>query len=319
MTRNEFLRWLAVLGTAQATGLWACESRPDKKAAKKQSRSKVLVIGAGIAGIAAARDLKAAGHEVIVLEARQRIGGRIWTDHSLGIPIDMGASWIHGSRGNPLTQLAQQHQIKTVASRNSSLYMYDRYFQPMSDTDLRQKREMSYWFLRRAYKLAYKQTHDTPVTLMLEHLIKAKELEQDDVDFLQWRLRASALSEGTSLDNLSTWYDTSKRFGGQQLLFPQGYSQLVERLAQGLTIKTCQVVHRIDWSNKMVKVWTKNNQIHEADFAVLTVPLGVLKKQHIAFDPPLPAFKQKAINDLGVGLLNKIILKFDDFFPSVQY
>src|SRR5476651_1575617 len=69
----------------------------------------VIVIGAGIAGIAAAQRLQRAGCRVTVIEARQRLGGRIWTDHSWpDAPVDLGASWIHGVQGNPVAALARQ-------------------------------------------------------------------------------------------------------------------------------------------------------------------------------------------------------------------
>ena len=75
-----------------------------------QSR-EVLVIGAGIAGLTAARDLAVNGYDVAILEARERIGGRIWTSHQLGLPADLGASWIHGFEDNPIARLARRHAI----------------------------------------------------------------------------------------------------------------------------------------------------------------------------------------------------------------
>jgi monoamine oxidase len=59
----------------------------------------VVILGAGMAGLAAARMLVDAGKKVVVLEARGRIGGRIWTDRTMGAPIDLGAAWIHGHKG----------------------------------------------------------------------------------------------------------------------------------------------------------------------------------------------------------------------------
>lgn len=66
----------------------------------------VLVVGAGMSGLAAARELRAHGYTVTVLEGRERTGGRVWTNTDLGFPIDMGASWIQGTDGNPLTEIA---------------------------------------------------------------------------------------------------------------------------------------------------------------------------------------------------------------------
>lgn len=313
MTRKEFIRWAGMFGLAQSTGLWtlACESRASRKSADS---IRVLVVGAGMAGISAAYTLREAGYEVVVLEARKRIGGRIWTDRSLGVPIDMGASWIHGSKGNPLTTLTKKYHINTVASDTSSLYLYDHKFSLLDNKTWRQKREMAFWYYQRAYKLAYQQLQDTPMTTMLEQLIKENELSWSDENFLRWRLAISELSEGTSLANLSTWHDQSKRFKGEQLLFPGGYDQLVKKLAQGLNILLDQPVRLVEWSDTKVKIHTRQHQVFEGDFAIITLPLGVLKQGTVTFDPVLPHFKKKAINSLGMGLLNKVILKFDQTF-----
>jgi monoamine oxidase len=74
----------------------------------------VIVIGAGIAGLAAAKDIQAAGKRVQVLEARQRVGGRIWSWREWGEPIELGANWIHNTKGNPLVGLAQQAGAETT-------------------------------------------------------------------------------------------------------------------------------------------------------------------------------------------------------------
>ena len=86
-----------------------------------QSR-EVLVIGAGIAGLTAARDLAIDGYDVAgQSKARERIGGRIWTSHDLGLPADLGASWIHGFEDNPIARLARRHVITIVRTNISSV------------------------------------------------------------------------------------------------------------------------------------------------------------------------------------------------------
>ena len=82
----------------------------------KKGHNRVAIIGAGMSGLTAAKDLSDRGLDVTVFEARDRIGGRLWTDHSLGVPLDLGASWIHGTHGNPLTTLSDQQALARVAT-----------------------------------------------------------------------------------------------------------------------------------------------------------------------------------------------------------
>ena len=83
------------------------------------SAERIAIIGAGASGLSAAYSLVEAGRDVTVFEARNRIGGRVWTDTSLGVPLDLGASWIHGIRGNPLTKLADSLELDRVHTDDS--------------------------------------------------------------------------------------------------------------------------------------------------------------------------------------------------------
>ena len=80
---------------------------------------RIGIIGAGASGLSAAYSLVQADRNVTVIEARDRIGGRIWTDASLGTPLDLGASWIHGIRGNPLTELANSLELDRLSTDDS--------------------------------------------------------------------------------------------------------------------------------------------------------------------------------------------------------
>jgi hypothetical protein len=88
----------------------------DQVRAEVPAGGAVAVVGAGAAGLAAASEL-AASHRVVVVEARDRTGGRVWTDRSLGYPVELGAGWIHGPEDNPLVDLARRSGVTTVPMR----------------------------------------------------------------------------------------------------------------------------------------------------------------------------------------------------------
>jgi choline dehydrogenase-like flavoprotein len=125
LPRRNFVRLVALgLPASLAVGCGTSESKqnsaPTSTSApapgSTERNADVLVIGAGIAGLRAAEVLVSNGRRVIVLEARDRLGGRIYTDRSWGVPVELGASWIHGVENNPIAALAAAKGIKTQAT-----------------------------------------------------------------------------------------------------------------------------------------------------------------------------------------------------------
>ena len=111
-SRRDLLRWAAALPLAPFAG-------------RRRAPAHVVVVGAGIAGLGAARALADAGIQVTVIEARNRLGGRILTDRSLGFPIDLGAAWIHGIENNPVADLALKAKLPTFVTDYGSFAIYD--------------------------------------------------------------------------------------------------------------------------------------------------------------------------------------------------
>ncbi|MGZ4516193.1 MAG: flavin monoamine oxidase family protein, partial [Mycobacterium sp.] len=115
MSRREFIAATTGVVGGGLMGACAPQHPPSEQPPRPDTRS-VLIIGAGMAGLSAARSLADAGWPVRVIEARDRIGGRVHTDHGWGAPLEMGASWIHGTAGNPLMELARQAQAQLVTT-----------------------------------------------------------------------------------------------------------------------------------------------------------------------------------------------------------
>ena len=100
------------------------------------SDEKILVVGAGMAGLSAARILHDAGYVVTLLEGRDRIGGRVWTSRKWAdAPMDLGGSWIHGVRGNPLTALADEIDAPRLPTDYDSAVLYDADGRLLGDRD----------------------------------------------------------------------------------------------------------------------------------------------------------------------------------------
>src|SRR6185369_5497955 len=108
--------------------------------ADESGNRSVIVIGAGAAGLAAAGALRARGVEVTVIEARDRIGGRVWTHRGLGVPVDLGGSCLNGAEGNPITNMAADHGIVTKPTDYVHVHLHDQNGERIPQSDLDEMR-----------------------------------------------------------------------------------------------------------------------------------------------------------------------------------
>lgn len=278
-----------------------------------EEAKKVIVVGAGMSGIKAANKLGAAGFEVQVLEGRDRIGGRTWSNTELGVPLDMGASWIHESQGNPIHELANQLNVPlyTWDYDNHELRGLDGAHNPDLEARLSGMDDKLYtWsYIAMADNADATFADAVEVGRARGDLAGFNEVEIDF--FMNSTLEQDSAADIADLSIAGVQHVSG--FSGPDKIFPEGYDALVKALAQGLNVSLNTWVSGIDYSGDKVLVATSQGDF-EADYVIVTVPLGVLKKEKIAFTPALPEEKANAINALGMGVLNKVYLKFDSVF-----
>lgn len=317
--RRDFLK-ITSIGTASVLALSCGVLTPDEETEpmpnqNSSSRADVLVLGAGIAGLAAARALTDKGLTVIVLEARERVGGRMWTDSSLGLPLDLGASWIHGMNGNPITKLARQFGVKTMATDDENSVMVHADGSEMTDAEWAEIESLFEEIYAEVAEMQEDTDNDMSLQEAFDAVLAGHDLSEDELRGLNYYAYLStALEYGADPKDLSLWeWDQDEEFGGEEVIFPGGYNQITDGLAKGLDIRLTTVVNTVRYGSDGVEVETSLGSF-VADKAVMTFPLGVLKQASVKFEPPLPASKQEAIDRLEMGVLNKVYLKFSEAF-----
>lgn len=318
LSRRKLLAYGALLGSSIMRKLQPAESMTEKKA-------KVVVIGAGISGLTAARKLVDSGlFEVKILEARDRIGGRIWTERSnaFGCPIDLGASWIHGNKKNPLYDLARAENIKLVETEDKS--RPQTFYSDGRAVSLEERNHFDAIYNSLCDKAFEKRKSliekgDISVAVAFDAVIKDAKLSHSDEVAARHLISSEIENEyATTADTISfeNW-DTESLFHGDDLLLPGGYDQLLKPLAKGLDIQFHSPVAEIAHSRDGVNILTSNGTRFQFDHAIITLPLGVLKSGKVKFQPALPKAKSDAINGLKMGTFDKLYLKFPErFWPE---
>lgn len=283
----------------------------------RSASTRVIVIGAGIAGIAAARSLQLAGVEVLVLEARDRLGGRVWTDKRWDTPVELGATWIHGETGNPIRALADECHLRTVATDWDSIRLFDNRGKEFSRADVAQGFAASEAIVEALADASEDARHDLDIKTALDELRHqtAIQISAPARTVLDWSLVGElAMELGDDPIRLSLRYmDDDDAFGGDDVVFPAGYGALVHTLATGLDVRLKQPVLSVDWSGADIAVDTATDT-YRADKVVVTLPLGVLQAGTVSFTPRLPDRKHAAIQSLRMGLLDIAALRFDHAF-----
>ncbi|PYM24531.1 MAG: hypothetical protein DMD78_08610 [Candidatus Rokuibacteriota bacterium] len=281
----------------------------------------VLVVGAGVAGLAAARRLTDAGRRVIILEARNRLGGRIWSHDPwrTGRPIDLGAEFIHDS---PLARrLSGAGDVKIDARYEVQWDAWRRCLYVFGGQTIG-RRERAAPLVRRVmdgdwYGLLKGARGSVAAAVSRWPDVVARSIALRQAQGY-YTADARDLSARALYEQWRDWE------GGERQWWPRdGYGALVERLARGLRgrIHRGAVVTRIERSLRggCVRVVTRGGRRFEAARAVITLPLGVLKTSAVEFVPRLSRAKRDAIRQVGMGDVVKVVVRCRPFWGELRF
>lgn len=276
----------------------------------------VIVIGAGIAGLAAARRLVELGYETIVLEADGAAGGRIKTDWTLGAPFEVGAGWIHGPDGNPLSALAEAADAGPFVTDDESFQVFTANGERVPDEDI----EAGY---KRLEKLYTAIDDELDKDMALSRAISRMGGKLNSEAIVNWMTSAyTEFSTGGPIDKLSAYYfDEDGVYPGEDVVLTGGYDAIIKPMARGLDIRFNTRVTAVSYEKGEGAIVSTDVGDFESSFVICTVPLGVLKAGDVRFDPPLPKAHLSGIDKIGMGNVTKLALKFDKaHWPEdVQY
>ncbi|WP_237234317.1 flavin monoamine oxidase family protein [Rothia nasisuis] len=279
---------------------------------------KVIIIGAGFAGLVAARELQTLGHTTEIFEARNRIGGRAWTDNRLGVPLEMGATWVHWMQPNIWNEITRYGQtIYPSPYTEKAYWVTENRVISGTEAEIDEKISRPMYKIFENSKEFFPNPHD-PLKILdpgfpdhdnlrekfrtADHtspldLLRTGEFTQEEIDLCDAYWSAGFIGDpdrGSSLmpkqwaalshHNLPLMDDITLRWK-----LTNGMRGLYENIAQDLTcpIHLSTPITRVEHHKSGVTVFLETGESHRADAVIITVPVGALG--HIDFTPALPA------------------------------
>ncbi len=267
----------------------------------------VAIIGAGAAGLAAARALVGTGLQTVVLEAKGRIGGRAHTEMLVpGVAFEHGCYWLHSGRLNPFAAIADA--LGFHVRRGSRFARARRIYQGGAWAAAAETRAWHRFEARtsRAIADAGSRGHDVPISDVVDSTSRWAPL------YAAW----TAATSGVEPDDASTLDFTRYRDTGENWPVRDGFGALIARFGARLPVRLATPVMRIDWSGATPRLETPRGTI-AARAVVVTVSTAVLAAEGTRFTPALPPWKRDAIAALPLGMANKVALALRPNAPGI--
>ncbi len=299
MKRRHILKAGAALGAVSALGL-----APWRSGQARSHHYDVVVVGAGVAGLAAMETLKKQGVSAILLEASDRRGGRVMTDHSIfGVPYDMGAHWFHGRNNNPLYDYAKKKGFNTYkAPDDEILYVGGR------EAKSSEYKEFEKWMERAegAMSKAGRRGKDVSPASVVPDAGDWK----NTVNFMTGPFE---MAQNMTDFSCKDWWGSQD---GRDGYCSEGLGTVVMHRTRKITVELNTPVWQIDWGNNGIVAHTARGAI-KARNCIITVSTGVLANSRIKFNPALPADKEESFHQISMGHYNHLALQFDKNFFGI--
>lgn len=277
----------------------------------------VIVVGAGVAGLTAARLLKDAGVDVTVLEARDRIGGRLHAIDLAGASLDAGGAWVHGGTRNPVHAFCLEQGLGLTAD----LQPLERWMHEgrglVSEAEIAAVENEYERFHTRLDRLRSGLPSDASFAEGVDVYVANGSWEAAFAERVRFFLNLaneadySGPSEQTSL----RWYWEDEDYGETDYVIDGGYAAFLGALADGVDVHVETTVDDVLEGEGGVVLRTSRGEFRGAT-ALITSSLGVLQSGAIRFGSPLSEGKRGAIERLDMGSLEKVLLRFDEAFWS---
>jgi monoamine oxidase len=265
---------------------------------------KAIVIGAGVAGLAAAKRLQEHNIETIVLEARSKIGGRVSTDFQFAdFPIELGGEYVHGDATVISDIIGEGHQINAGWRSGVALKVEGQWVPEEGRAPFTELYERMY-----DYILAEED-------MSVEDWSRTTDAPQSVQRMVGLRVAGAYLTTPADISMRELIYESTVDHSGDgNFRVREGYERMLNTLAQGLDIRLNDPVSKVDWTGDLVTVTTTRGVAYEGAAVVVAVPLSILQSHRVDFNPPLPREKNQALESLMTGHVAKVVLKFKESF-----